>query len=343
MMMKSSRRFWVWLQRCSSSRCRCNQAYFSSSSHSEAPPPPIRVGFTEDAGRGVFATREIRTGDLIHTADPFLTHPSLEALGKVCCSCLGRLKEVKYHLPTFSSSLRLENSMTSADALRDSQNDVSFCSSECAKRAKGFYEIEKIMDWSLYHDHCRVKGLKYPLLVKRFACMVISGMASADNLDILQPANFSHGMPSTWEDEFELLLQNFKNTDIDPCQLTFLTKEWYVGILARIRANVFRIELIGGYHTDLLTTASGSISVETTVGSAVYMLPSMYNHDCDPNAHILWIENAKARLKALRNIEPGEELRICYIDASMDYEARQSLLYQGFGFRCQCLRCKYKD
>jgi hypothetical protein len=25
----------------------------------------------------------------------------------------------------------------------------------------------------------------------------------------------------------------------------------------------------------------------------------------DPNAHILWIENAKARLKALRNIEPG--------------------------------------
>lgn len=342
MMMKSSR-FWVWLQRCSFSRYRCNHAYSSSSFHSEAPPPPIRVGFTEDAGRGVFATREIRTGDLIHTADPFLTHPSLEALGKVCYSCLGRLKEVKYHLPTFSSSSRLGNSRTSADALRDSQNDVLFCSSECAKKAKGFYEIEGTMDWLLYHDHCRVKGLKYPLLVKRFACMVISGMVSADNLDILQPANFSHGMPSTWEDEFELLLQNFKTTDIDPCQLTFLTKEWYAGILARIRANVFRIELIGGYHTDLLAAASASISVETTVGSAVYMLPSMYNHDCDPNAHILWIENAKARLKALRDIEPGEELRICYIDASMDYEARQSLLYQGFGFRCQCLRCKYKD
>jgi hypothetical protein len=38
--------------------------------------------------------------------------------------------------------------------------------------------------------------------------------------------------------------------------------------------------LIGGYHTDLLAAASASISVETTVGSAVYMLPSMYNHDC---------------------------------------------------------------
>lgn len=342
-MMKSSRRFWVWLPRLSLSRYQSNNAFSSCSFNPEAPPPPVRVGFTENAGRGVFATREIRTGDLIHTADPFVAHPSLEALGKVCYSCLGRLKEVKCHLPTFSSSSQWENARASADALRDGQNDISFCSSECTEQAKGFYEIEMKMDWSLYHEHCRVKGLKYPLLVKRFACMVISGMQSAESLDILQPANFSHGMSSAWEDEFELLGHNFKNADIRPDLLTFLTKEWYSGILARIRANVFRIELIGGYHTNLLAAASTSISVEATVGSAVYMLPSMYNHDCDPNAHILWIENAKASLKALRNIESGEELRICYIDASMDYEARQSLLYQGFGFRCQCLRCKSKD
>eukprot|EP01018_Ginkgo_biloba_P021084 Gb_15075 [translate_table: standard] len=145
------------------------------------------------------------------------------------------------------------------------------------------------------------------------------------------------------EDEFELLVHTLRKADIQPGLLAFLTKEWYFGVLARIRANAFRIELIGGYHTDLLAAASASVSVEAAVGNAVYMLPSMYNHDCDPNAHILWIENAKARLKALRNIDAGEELRICYIDASMDHEARQSLLYQGFGFWCQCLRCKSED
>ncbi|GAV86140.1 SET domain-containing protein/Sterile domain-containing protein/NAD_binding_4 domain-containing protein [Cephalotus follicularis] len=69
------------------------------------------------------------------------------------------------------------------------------------------------------------------------------------------------------------------------------------------------------------------------------MLPSFYNHDCDPNAHIIWIENADAKLKALRDIEEGEELRICYIDASMGHNARQTLLFQGFGFQCSCLRC----
>ncbi|PRQ44392.1 putative histone-lysine N-methyltransferase chromatin remodeling SET family [Rosa chinensis] len=73
------------------------------------------------------------------------------------------------------------------------------------------------------------------------------------------------------------------------------------------------------------------------------MLPSFYNHDCDPNGHIIWIENADARLKALRDVDEGEELRICYIDASMDHDARQSFLSQGFGFQCNCPRCLSGD
>ncbi|KAL5980714.1 Histone-lysine N-methyltransferase atxr4 [Asimina triloba] len=63
----------------------------------------------------------------------------------------------------------------------------------------------------------------------------------------------------------------------------------------------------------------------------------------DPNAHIIWIENANARLKALRDIEADEELRICYIDASMHHGARQSILLEGFGFRCSCVRCMSGD
>lgn len=39
----------------------------------------------------------------------------------------------------------------------------------------------------------------------------------------------------------------------------------------------------------------------------------------------------------------GEELRICYIDASMDHDARQTILFQGFGFQCHCLRCMSGD
>jgi hypothetical protein len=51
-----------------------------------------------------------------------------------------------------------------------------------------------LYSYSLILSSCRNKGLKYPLLVKRLACMVISGAASAESLDILQPSNLSHEM-----------------------------------------------------------------------------------------------------------------------------------------------------
>ena len=44
---------------------------------------PIRVGHTANAGRGVFAVRDIGHGELIHTADPLVAHPSLTSLHKV--------------------------------------------------------------------------------------------------------------------------------------------------------------------------------------------------------------------------------------------------------------------
>lgn len=62
--------------------------------------------------------------------------------------------------------------------------------------------------------------------------------------------------------------------------LLVLTKQWYIGVLARIRINAFRIELAGGFYEDLLSSAAASVEAEAAVGNSVYMLPSFYNHDC---------------------------------------------------------------
>lgn len=59
-----------------------------------------------------------------------------------------------------------------------------------------------------------------------------------------------------------------------------LTKEWYINVLARIRINAFRIELVASTYEDLLSSAAASVSCDASVGNAVYMLPSFYNHDC---------------------------------------------------------------
>ncbi|CAL4924875.1 unnamed protein product [Urochloa decumbens] len=284
-------------------------------------PPPIRVDLTESAGRGVFATRPIPTGEFLHSAQPLVCHPSPSLLHEVCYSCLRR----------------------KAGAGRASSGGYYFCSDACREHAKGFHDVEKNADWSSFEDHCSSRGLKYPYMVKRLACMVISGAANADCLNILQPARLHQGTLIEMEEEFEVLKSTFRKAGFQEEVTTFLTKEWYVNVLTRIRINAFRIELVARSYEDLLSSAAASVSCDASVGNAVYMLPSFYNHDCDPNTHIVWLENVDAKLKALRNIEEGEELRICYIDTSMDVNARQRILADGFGFECHCLRCLSGD
>uniref|UniRef100_A0A804LZS5 SET domain-containing protein n=1 Tax=Zea mays TaxID=4577 RepID=A0A804LZS5_MAIZE len=183
------------------------------------------------------------------------------------------------------------------------------------------------------------RDLKYPYMAKRLACMVISGAANADCLNILQPALLHQGTLIEMKEEFELLESTFRKAGFQE----EITTYWYINVLARIRINAFRIELVASSYEDLLSSAAASVSCDSSVGNAVYMLPSFYNHDCDPNAHIVWLQNADAKLKALRDIEEGEELCICYIDASMDADARQKILADGFGFECRCLRCLSGD
>ncbi|KAM0894064.1 hypothetical protein ACQ4PT_024704 [Festuca glaucescens] len=223
------------------------------------------------------------------------------------------------------------------------QRGCYFCSDACREHAKGFHGIENNLEWSLLDDHCSLRGLKYPYMVKRLACMVISGAVGADSLDILQPARLHQGIISEMEEEFELLDSTFRKAGFQEELAAFFTKQWYINVLARIRVNAFRIELVASSYDDLLSSAIASVACDASFGNAVYMLPSFYNHDCDPNTHIVWLQNADAKLKTLRDIDEGEELRICYIDASMDVNARQKILAEGFGFECHCLRCLSGD
>lgn len=53
-------------------------------------------------------------------------------------------------------------------------------------------------------------------------------------------------------------------------------------MLARLHINAFRLERISEEDSeDMLAAAAASILGDNIVGSAVYVLPSTYNHDCD--------------------------------------------------------------
>ncbi|KAL3906546.1 MAG: hypothetical protein SGARI_003957, partial [Bacillariaceae sp.] len=80
-------------------------------------------------------------------------------------------------------------------------------------------------------------------------------------------------------------------------------------------------------------------------GTAHFSVASKMNHSCDPNVLLMyktrgWGRNNPlvAYCVALRDISEGEEMTICYIDASGSLEERQNAL-ANYGFKCTCPKC----
>lgn len=71
---------------------------------------------------------------------------------------------------------------------------------------------------------------------------------------------------------------------------------------------------------------------------AVFAKVCRFNHSCRPNAHVSW--NAKRDqqvIYALRNIEPGAELCVSYLDNSSG--TRRAQRHKELGFACICDAC----
>nr|XP_058165378.1 histone-lysine N-methyltransferase SMYD3 isoform X2 [Dasypus novemcinctus] len=78
------------------------------------------------------------------------------------------------------------------------------------------------------------------------------------------------------------------------------------------------------------------------VGVGLYPSMSLLNHSCDPNCCIVF-SGPHLFLRAVKAIEPGEELTICYLDVLTTRAERQQLLRDQYCFSCDCLRCQSQD
>ncbi|KAL0608884.1 Histone-lysine N-methyltransferase SMYD3, partial [Plecturocebus cupreus] len=69
---------------------------------------------------------------------------------------------------------------------------------------------------------------------------------------------------------------------------------------------------------------------------------SLLNHSCDPNCSVVF-NGPHLLLRAVRDIEVGEELTICYLDMLMTSEERRKQLRDQYCFECDCFRCQTQD
>ncbi|ESL06822.1 hypothetical protein TRSC58_05497 [Trypanosoma rangeli SC58] len=80
---------------------------------------------------------------------------------------------------------------------------------------------------------------------------------------------------------------------------------------------------------------------QSSRGQGVYTVGCLLNHSCEPNLQVVHGDSADEMLSvvALRDIDPGEELCISYIDETLSYSERQQELYEHYLFTCRCPRC----
>ncbi|XP_026234801.1 histone-lysine N-methyltransferase SMYD3 [Anabas testudineus] len=99
------------------------------------------------------------------------------------------------------------------------------------------------------------------------------------------------------------------------------------------------LSLIAKVTCNCFTISDGELQ---EIGVGLYPSLSLLNHDCRPNC-VMVFEGAKLQLRAIRDINPEEELSISYIETLSLTEDRQRQLEDQYHFTCHCQRCDSKD
>ena len=73
---------------------------------------------------------------------------------------------------------------------------------------------------------------------------------------------------------------------------------------------------------------------------------SRLNHSCGPNCEVVWRADSKCQeVVAIRDIEKGEEMTICYLNMENRVNTREerSKILRQYGFSCSCRFCTVED
>ncbi|KAI0674368.1 SET domain-containing protein [Trametes maxima] len=104
------------------------------------------------------------------------------------------------------------------------------------------------------------------------------------------------------------------------------------------------VDLISRFTTNTFTLMSFTL---TPIGICIAPTVAFANHSCDPNAAIVFPrtpgtpagKEPSLNLIALREIPPGKEVRIAYVDTTLPKGLRQNELQETYNFTCRCKLC----
>ncbi|KAM6220009.1 histone-lysine N-methyltransferase SMYD3 isoform 2-T2 [Rhynchocyon petersi] len=260
---------------------------------------------TVGRGNGLRALTPLRAGELLYRSDPLAYTVCKGSRGVVCdCCLLGKEK-----------------------LLRCSQCQVAkYCSAKCQKEA-----------WPDHKRECRcLKGCRprYPPDSVRLLGRVVFKFMEEKPTESEKLYTFydlESNINKLTEDKKEGLRQlamTFQH---------FMKEEMQDASQLPPAFDIF--EAFAKVICNSFTICNAEMQ---EVGVGLYPSMSLLNHSCDPNCSIVF-NGPHLLLRAVRDIEVGEELTICYLDMLMTSEERKKQLRDQYCFDCDCVRCRTQD
>jgi len=323
-----------------------------------------------DRGRGLFATTPIPSGTILYTATPAAVVPDPNAKpGSVCLHCLSQMPSGTPGNKRFCSDA-CETSARSGYYAIQSRLDLSHLEAYCR---------QKNLIFPLLACRLALTGLEESRR-HRQGLPIQSSVGLIDNLCGLE-YDPDH-IPSDWTETHRLfgaaLAEAASEEEEESVSLEtesakrYLSLQWWCDTIGRLHLNCFRIDRMPNFgipgqgfsfedlnhlaSAAVLASSGGGFAKKKTTnpdddtasnlgkaGSAVYFVPSFFNHACEPSVDVFFpLGGSTMKLVARKDIDAGEEATITYIDSSQSLEARQRL-FTGYGFRCRCWICLQEE
>ncbi|XP_074078949.1 histone-lysine N-methyltransferase SMYD3 isoform X2 [Macrotis lagotis] len=253
-------------------------------------------------GNGLRALASLRPGELLYQSEPLAYTVCRGSRGLVCERCLCRKEKL----------------------LRCSQCKIArYCGSECQKQAWQDHKREckclKSSEPKIPPDSVRLLGKVVFKLLRESSCA-------------------SEKLYSFFD--LESNIKNLSEEKKDGLRHLAVTLQLYlkeeIPDTSQLPSAFDIFESFAKVICNGFTISNGEMQ---EVGVGLYPSMSLLNHSCDPNCVIVF-EGPNLFLRAVRNIQLGEELTICYLDVLMPTVERQKQLKEQYCFDCDCPLCQ---
>ncbi|KAI0363233.1 SET domain-containing protein [Pilatotrama ljubarskyi] len=307
--------------------------------------------FGKTKGKGLVAKERIAEGETIWKEDPFVLAPEwnlydLQMSSHACGYC---------STPLTTSPLIVQCSASTTAA----PCPVRFCSRLCLSRsgrthpllcasrnpaAAPLLHFARRNEWMALHALSQLTArvlLAYNQDEKAFEedWEVVRSLAQL-GMEERAKGGWLNAEPdrAMWKKAHKLYVQAFQepSTEVEKKRLAKLLKK---PLLQDIADALFDYEAF--------LRGLGRMSLNLEAHGGLYVLHSHLNHSCAPNVSVRHLDQrtALSRITVLarRDIAPGEELFITYVNPELPLEQRRRQLMEwGFG-KCMCERCVQEE